>query len=221
MGSTATALDAQIISEPESTIVELTNQLHNTQSEYQQSVERESEYKIRLKRAEEELEQMKSELETCRKSLNCLRQEYAILEERLYGPGNLLERYRSLSAAIRKGLSNVICDKDEIRFIASCSTPDHLKAIWIYTRQLAGNNGDTAALTILKDIFDYFFDVFNSSLSEPMYMRDGVDRGYPFDDDKYDRSVGSAMSGVITQVVLRGYKSVNTGAIICRSLVQV
>ena len=93
VGSTATALDAQIISEPESTIVELTNQLHNTQSEYQQSVERESEYKIRLKRAEEELEQMKSELETCRKSLNCLRQEYAILEERLYGPGNLLERY--------------------------------------------------------------------------------------------------------------------------------
>ena len=54
-----------------------------------------------------------------------------------------------------------------------------------------------------------------------MYARDSVEAGYSFDDDKYDRCTGSATSGKITQVILRVYKSVNTGAIICRSLVRV
>ena len=35
-------------------------------------------------------------------------------------------------------------------------------------------------------IFDYFFDVLNSSLSEPMYIRDDVEEGDIFDEDKYD-----------------------------------
>ena len=133
----------------------------------------------------------------------------------------LLDRYRTLSATIRTGLSDVICDKDEILFIASCSTSDHLKAIWTYTKKLAGSNGDANSIEVLKDIFDYFFEIFNSSLREPMYARDSVEVGYSFDDDKYDRCAGSATSGKITQVILRGYKSVNTGAIICRSLVRV
>ena len=54
-----------------------------------------------------------------------------------------------------------------------------------------------------------------------MYARDSVEVGYSFDDDKYDRCAGSATSGKIAQIILRGYKSVNTGTIICRSLVRV
>ena len=143
------------------------------------------------------------------------------LKQRFSDPVRLLDRYKSLSASIRTGLSDVICDKDEVLFIASCSTSEHLKAIWTYTKKLSGSNGDANSIDILKEIFDYFFDVFNSSLREPMYVRDSVEVGYSFDDEKYDRCAGSSTSGKITQVILKGYKSVNTGAIICRSLVRV
>ena len=147
--------------------------------------------------------------------------EISILKKRLSNSAILLDSYKSLPASIRTGLSDVICDKDEVLFIASCSTSEHLKAIWTYTKRLAGSNGDANSVDILKEIFDYFFDVFNSSLREPMYVRDSVETGYSFDDDKYDRCPGSSTYGKITQVILRGYKSVNTGAIICRSFVRV
>ncbi len=177
--------------------------------------------KKRLKEHERENARLKESEQSLSSSLTKATDNIRILKERFYNPVNLLERYRSLSVSIRTGLSDVICDKDEILFIASCSTPDHLKAIWTYTKRLAGSNGDVNEVKILIDIFDYFFDVFNGSLREPMYVRDNVEIGYSFDDDKYDRCTGSSTSGKIKEVILRGYKSVNTGTIICRSFVRV
>lgn len=171
------------------------------------------------------LEHENSRLKEAEHSLASKLEEFdkkiSILKQRFSNPVILLDRYKSLPASIRTGLSDVICDKDEVLFIASCSTSEHLKAIWTYTKKLAGSNGDANSVEVLKEIFDYFFDVFNRSLREPMYVRDIVEVGYSFDDDKYDRCAGSSTSGKITQVILKGYKSVNTGAIICRSLVRV
>ncbi len=221
--------------EYKSSSVKLQLQCGNLESENKKL----SDDKVRLKN---ELKKATEELDACTKRLDDLEREYQKtreteqalsaslakanenvqkLKERFSNPVSLLGRYRTLSTTIRTGLSDVICDKDEILFITSCSTSDHLKAIWTYTKRLAGSNGDTNSIEVLKDIFDYFFEIFNSSLREPMYVRDGVEVGYSFDDDKYDRCTGSATSGKITQVVLRGYKSVNTGAVICRSFVRV
>lgn len=198
-----------------------------------------SEHIVRL---EIDAKKAKTESDACTKQLNDLERDYQMakenekalsaslakanenvrkLKERFSNPVFLLDRYRSLSTTIRTGLSDVICDKNEILFIASCSSPDNLKAIWTYTKRLSGSDGDADSIEVLSDIFDYFFEIFNSSLREPVYSRDTVEAGYSFDDDKYDRCAGSATSGKITQVILRGYKSVNTGAIICRSLVRV
>ncbi len=175
----------------------------------------------RLKDYERENENLKEVEKSLSSSLEKVNNSFKILKEHFFNPVTLLDRYKSLSISVRTGLSDIICDKNEILFIASCSTPDHLKAIWTYTKKLAGNNNDTTAVEVLKDIFDYFFDVFNESLGEPVYVRDDVETGWLFDDDEYDRYIGSATSGKITQVILRGYKSLNTGAVICRSLVRV
>lgn len=175
----------------------------------------------RFASSESECARLKESEQTLSASLTKANNTVKIMKERFSRPVILLNRYQSLSLSIRTGLSEVICDNDEILFIASCSTPDHLKAIWEYTKRLAGNNGNPSDIEILSDLFDYFFDVFNRTLSEPMYERDSVETGYYFDDDKYDRCAGSATSGKITQVILRGYRSVNTGNIICRSFVRV
>lgn len=175
-------------------------------------------YSERLEAENKRLNESEQVLSTSLKQTN---DKLEALQECFSDSIDLFEKYRSLSATIRTGLSDVICDKDEVLFIASCSSPEHLKAIWSYTKRLANSNGDIYGIHVLNDIFDYFFDVFNKSLREPMYIRDDVETGFLFDDDKYDRYTGSATSGRITQVILKGYKSVNTGRIICRSLVRV
>ncbi len=212
------------------------------QSEYNglKSENKNSEDKI--SRLESNLKKIKSESEITEKRFRDLKNDYLNiqenqqnlsaslakandniqkLKERFDKPVILLEKYKSLPATIRTGLSDVVCDKNEILFIASFSASEHLKAVWTYTKKLAGSNGDESSIEVLKDIFDYFFEIFNSSLRQPMYVRDNVEVGYSFDDDKYDRCTGSATSGKISQVIMRGYKSVNTGAVICRSLVRV
>lgn len=167
-----------------------------------------------------ELETTKTESEKCKTAMNSLEKKYDLLKKHFSSPVILLDKYRSLPISIRNGLSDIICDKDEILFIASCSSPEHLKAIWNYTKALAGNNANENELNIMKEIFDYFFDVFNNSLSEPVYERDKVEPGIVFDDEKFDRCIGSATCGKITGIILRGYRSINTGAVICRSLVR-
>lgn len=168
-----------------------------------------------------EIGQMNESNQTLTDQLKKAEKALQKLTDRFSEPIFLLEQYRSLSASIRTGLSDIICDTDEVLFIASGSSPEHLKAIWNYTKKLAGNNSDPEGFAVLKNIFDYFFEIFNNSLSEPLYERDCVEPGYSFDDDKYDRCIGSATSGTITEVVLRGYRSINTGNAICRSVVLV
>lgn len=192
--------DKRRISSLETKIEQLEKQLDKCQSDYRTiSAEKSSlEDKLKLMKtksdeAERKLRDYESENAQLNESEQALSAELAkanesisILKEHFFNPVNLLKRYKSLSAPIRTGLSDVVCDANEIFFIASCSAPEHLKAIWTYTKRLAGSNGDIAEIEVLKDIFDYFFDVFNNSLSKPMYVRDNVEIGYLFDDDKYN-----------------------------------
>ena len=190
------------------------NDLRKTKLELVSSEKRIKEYEIANAQLKEQEQSLSDMLMKVNDNMQSLKEQFS-------DSITLLERYKSLSSSIRTGLSDVICDKNEIFFIVSCSTPEHLKAIWTYTKRLAGSNDNVNGVEVLKDIFDYFFEVFNCSLQEPMYVRDNVEEGYSFDDDKYDRGKGSLTSGKITQVILRGYKSINTGTIICRSVVRV
>ena len=137
-------------------------------------------------------------------------------------PEQLLKAYRQLSPTIQNGLRNVICKEDEILFSISCSTQEHLKNIWDYIKNGIGNEKfKENEIEILKEIFDYFFDLFNRSLPEPLYKRDDVNVGELFDEDCHYRAQGSSTSGRITEVLLRGYRSNNTNNIICRSYVRI
>ncbi|MBQ7568226.1 hypothetical protein IJT17_05400 [bacterium] len=136
-------------------------------------------------------------------------------------PIDLLRRYRELPRHIKDSLSDVISHVDEVHFIASCSSQEHLKAIWDYTKQLIEDGRNADDIEVLKGIFDYFFVIFNESLTTPKFVRDDVAQGDRFNYERHDRCPGSSASGVITEVVLKGYKSANTGNIICKSVVRV
>ncbi len=176
-----------------------------------------SEANDRICAAEREKESLKRDREQMERELSAARAKAVRFEKPLV----YLERYHSLSDGVKEGLSNVICDKNVILFVASAASPEALRAVWNYVRDMLGDRTAGAEIGTLKEIFDYFFDIYNSSLAEPVYKRDEVEIGDDLDDDRHDRGAGSATSGRITQVLLRGYQSIHTGKIQCRSVVKV
>ncbi|MCI5845985.1 MAG: hypothetical protein MRZ94_09430, partial [Oscillospiraceae bacterium] len=136
-------------------------------------------------------------------------------------PVACLAMYRSLSETTRDGLSDVVCDKNEVLWIASCTSADHLKKIWEYTKEILSDEERQEDVEILKKIFDYFFDIYNASLPEPIYQRDDIQIEDEYDDEKHIRSRDSETSGLITKILLRGYYSINTGYAICKSVVKI
>lgn len=169
-------------------------------------------------------DQLSAEKETAEKleeAVKKLEKTVGELKKKFEIPVKYSAMYKSLSDSVRDGLSNVICDENEILFIASGTSSDSLKAIWNYTRDIISDNCSRNDAEILKTIFDYFFEIYNDSLPERIYERDDTEIGDYLDNDIHDRASGSSTSGEITQVILRGYKSVNTGNMICRSLVKV
>lgn len=143
------------------------------------------------------------------------------IQEQFEKPVSYLEMYHQLSESTKDGLSDIICDKSVILFIASCSDADNLKKIWEYTREMISNGQKQEDVDTLNKIFDYFFWVYNESLSTPIYERDTVEIGDIYDDDTHTRSRDSATSGYITEILLCGYRSINTGYAICKSVVKV
>lgn len=165
-----------------------------------------------IRTLESEKAQLSSELKRAKEEANSLKSRFEL-------PAKYFELYRKLSGTLRAGLENVICDKNEITFIVSCSNENNLSSIWEYAKDIS-NDPENEEFKILVQIFDYFFDRFNESLPEPKYTRDDVEIGDYLDEDKYDRCCGSATSGDITEIILRGYQSRNTGRMIHKSIVK-
>lgn len=165
-----------------------------------------------IRTLEAEKAQLSSDLNDAKKEANSLKSRFEL-------PAKYFELYRKLSGTLRAGLENVICDKNEITFIVSCSNENNLSSIWEYAKDIS-NDPENEEFKILVQIFDYFFDRFNESLPEPKYTRDDVEIGDYLDEDKYDRCCGSATSGDITEIILRGYQSRNTGRMIHKSIVK-
>lgn len=184
-------------------------------------------YQSEIARKDAEIERLKNEIfgldrekQDLRQELDLEKEKVGELKRRFESPIKYFELYRELSDSVKDGLENVINSENEMAFIVSCSNEENLSSIWEYIKELSSDrkNKEFEVLTL---IFDYFFEIFNESLPEVKYKRDNVEIGDDFDDDDYDRCSGSATSGTITKIILRGYKLKNTGKIVHKSLVKV
>lgn len=166
-------------------------------------------------------ERTSSELTEVKKELTTLKNDYEKLQKSFDKPIFCYEQYLKLSDSTKMGLSNVISSVSVSLFIATCSNADNLKKIWEYAKEILSDNSKQGDVFILIEVFDYFFDLYNQSLVEPIYERDTTEIGDDYDDEYHARSRESATSGRISKILLRGYSSINTGRIICKSVVQV
>lgn len=180
-----------------------------------------SEERMAHKRTVSELTVLKSDFDGIKEELDAIKTGYERLQKSFEGPIFCYEQYSKLSESTKDGLSNVISCKSVSLFIATCTNADNLKKVWEYTKEILGDNSKHEDVEILKLVFDYFFDLYNQSLVEPSYKRDKTDVGDDYDDEYHVRSRESATSGRISKVLLKGYSSINTGRIICKSVVSV
>lgn len=196
----------------QASVTSLQGELAGKKSELEQKKSEIVQLNDSIRTLESEKAQLSSELKRAKEEANSLKSRFEL-------PAKYFELYRKLSGTLRAGLENVICDKNEITFIVSCSNENNLSSIWEYAKDIS-NDPENEEFKILVQIFDYFFDRFNESLPEPKYTRDDVEIGDYLDEDKYDRCYGSATSGDITEIILRGYQSRNTGRMIHKSIVK-
>ena len=131
-------------------------------------------------------------------------------------PITYLELHKGLPREIKSELDRYICDLNEILFVVSGASKDSLKGFW----NCIANNLQSSVTGVLGEIFDYIFYVYNSSLSEPEFIRDNVEVGDIFDVHYHESSNGLS-SGTVSEVLLRGYRAKRDGRAICPSIVAV
>ena len=175
-----------------------------------------------------EIQRIETELTEERKNADDVREQYSRLEKQMeelkaYFSDviSCYRRYSELPKEIRDSLSKVVCDKEPVMFIATGTNPDNLKRLWEYIKEILSDSQKETEIRILKEVFDYFFELYNQSLPAPIYKRDIVEAGDDYDDEYYTRSHTGASSGKVSEVLFRGYSSINTGKIICKSVVRI
>ncbi len=133
----------------------------------------------------------------------------------------LYEKYSKLSINTKDQLSNIICSYNLIGFIVSCSDLKNLEGLWDYNKSLIMTGSNNNELTVLKEVFDVFFKVYNSSSKNPRCVYDNTKEGDLFDDDLHVKAKNSRVQGKISAVLLRGYRSAVTNNPIRKSVVMV
>ena len=171
-------------------------------------------YNSLAERYNKDISVLKSRLSEAEAEKDALKSTYAETEE-------LFNLYRNLSEDTRDSLSNVVCDVDMMHFVCSLSNEDNLRRIWEYIKGILSYEDCVSDIESLTKIFDYFFKLYNTSLAEAVFRMDDTEIGDDYDDNLHAKARGSASSGSIRRILLRGYVSVNTGRPICKSVVYV
>ncbi|MDO5150552.1 MAG: hypothetical protein Q4D76_14375 [Oscillospiraceae bacterium] len=124
----------------------------------------------------------------------------------------------SLDRQILLSLSNTIDITDVNTFIVSSSQLENIKTLWEYIKQQL-DNADLHDISILKNTFDYFFSTYNRY--KKVYSMLEVKPGDEYDYDIHSKGSNSNSSGIISEVLLQGYKNDITGKIEAKSVVRV
>lgn len=163
------------------------------------------------------IKKLKEEKSETQKKMEDLKKALKPYEDNI----TMYETYHRLSPKTRKALSSVINTKTPIVFIASCSDPDHLKSVWNYTKTLLWDDNSENEIDLLKKTITYMMEIINSVGAVPLYELIVSEPGRKYKDESHCKGPGSKSAGTIQQVLLEGYRQINTGNVICKSVVIV
>jgi len=129
------------------------------------------------------------------------------------------EIYQTLNSSTKSSLDGIFKDSSLQGFIACGIQDKNISSFWDYIQnELRDNTNDDIANLI--QIFDFLFSRY--ILAYPIFAIQSVNINDKFDTDDYIRDNSSqAVSGNISQIVLRGWINKKTNKIIKKSVVKV
>ncbi|MBO5351764.1 MAG: hypothetical protein J6A77_00540 [Lachnospiraceae bacterium] len=192
------------------------------QREWEETLERQKEdYRRELKVLNEDVRQqreaMRCKIQAEQEKAQKLAQAAEQMQERLAFYENsyrdldsMYRLYCSLGAELHQKLDRVLCADNAELFLAWGVQWENLEALWDFM-SYSVRDLDEAAREGLCQVFDYLFETYRKVNDN--YERLEVQVGDEFDEDIHTRSASSAVGGVITKILLRGYRGIHNGKI--------
>lgn len=188
----------------------------------------------------EEKEQIEKKLNECEKNLNkangiidSMQQEIEEAQKQKsrleyfsngYGEiDSMFKTYQQLNEDIRDELQGIFGNAGTpVMFFCNALQENHLDNFWDYiSNKINSGKIDRNVEKSLCKLFDFCFDMVNSSQQKPLYKRLQVQKGFDFDNTYMIKTADSSQLGNVKEVKLAGYVYTLTNNVVRRSLVQV
>lgn len=131
------------------------------------------------------------------------------------------ESYRFLPQSLRDELRNVINDTNVMTFVVSGCIEHNLEVLWDCCRRaIICGKLPTKEIDCLIGVFEYYFDILNSSIRDGKYEYLKVDAGDDFKEDLAQGMPDNPAQGRIDKVLLQGFRYIG-GKVVKRSLVEI
>ncbi len=162
------------------------------------------------------LENIKKEMKNSNKELNLKVEFYRNnFEDDL----RAYEIYQTLNSSTKSSLDGIFKDSSLQGFIACGIQDKNISSLWDYIQNELRDNSNSDIANLIK-IFDFLFSRY--IIAYPIFSIQNVNIDDKFDTDDYIRDNSSnAVSGNISQIVLRGWVNKKTNKIIKKSVVKV
>lgn len=136
---------------------------------------------------------------------------------------NMYKIYQQLDENIHEELSGIFGSADTpIQFFCGALQENHLDNFWEYIcSKINSGKIDKDTEGMLNNLFDFCFDMVNTSQPKPMYKRLQVQAGFDFDNNYMIKTSSSSQLGIIKEIKLEGYVYASSNKVVKRSLVQV
>lgn len=136
---------------------------------------------------------------------------------------SMFKIYQQLNEDIRDELQGIFGNANTpIIFFCNALQENHLDNFWDYiSNKINSGKIDRNVEKSLCKLFDFCFDMVNSSQQKPRYKRLQIQEGFDFDNTYMIKTADSNQLGTVKEVKLAGYVYTLTNNVVRRSLVQV
>lgn len=188
----------------------------------------------------DEKEQIEKKLNECEKNLNKANRKIDSMQQEIdeaqkqknkldyfsngYGEiDSMFKIYQQLNEDIRDELQGIFGNADTpVMFFCNALQESHLDNFWDYiSNKINSGKIDNNIEKNLCKLFDFCFDMVNSSQQKPRYKRLQIQKGFDFDNTYMIKTADSSQLGTVKEVKLAGYVYTLTNNVVRRSLVQV
>lgn len=179
----------------------------------------------RLEQVQRDSAQARQERDQAQGEARSLRQEAKdadkALSQRFAEGWRLYQQYQQVGNYLRDLLTGVFARPGFEAFIIGAAQERSLRPLWSATREALMKCRDESSANVLWDIFQYSLGLVNQSRADDVFAIENVAVGDRYDIERHALTGGSRVQGTVRVVHLPGYRNVRTGAVICKSLVEI